>query len=217
MSKERHKRLKQLPSRPVGKGGVGRGRSAARESEKAADRVWLRSKKPVLRFVLIFGLLVLLFYAVFYWRGSEEEGIGRFFPWYLTRYAEASAAVLNGLGQSVEVHDRTIRSKSFHAEVVRGCDAMEAKALFVAGILAFPAPWRKKILGIIVGVSLLAILNLVRIVTLFLVGQYYRNLFPMMHIEVWQVIFILLTISLWFLWAWWATGARSSVADEQSA
>jgi exosortase H (IPTLxxWG-CTERM-specific) len=217
MSKERRKKSKKLPSRSVKKGGVGRERSAARESENAAARSRLRSKKPVVKFVLIFGVLIVLFYAVFYWPGSEERGIGRFFPWYLTRYAEASASVLNWLGQGVEVHGRTIRSKTFHAEIVRGCDAMEATALFVAGVLAFPAAWRRKIPGIIFGVSLLAVLNLVRIVTLFLVGQYYRKLFDMMHIEVWQVIFILLTISLWFLWAWWATGARRPVANEQSA
>ena len=63
----------------------------------------------------------------------------------------------------------------------------------------------------------LAVLNLIRIVTLFLIGVYFRKFFHMMHIDVWQALFILLTISLWFLWAWWATGAKRPEPDGQPA
>ena len=210
---------KRLPPQPAAKSEKGPERVSPRTqpAASAAKSGWFQSKRPVLRFVLIFGVLIVLFYGVFYWRNAEDTWIGRVFPWYLSRYAEAGGAVLNWLGQEVRVAGQTLHSATFSVRIVRGCDAMEATALFVAGVLAFPVSYRRKITGVVAGVLILAIINLARIITLFLIGLYFRKFFHMMHIDVWQALFILLTISLWFLWAWWATRETTAKTDEQPA
>ena len=55
---------------------------------------------------------------------------------------------------------------------------------------------------------ILAVVNLVRIVSLFLVGVYFPKAFDWMHVEVWSAIFILLAIVLWTLWIQWAMKFR---------
>jgi exosortase/archaeosortase family protein len=55
---------------------------------------------------------------------------------------------------------------------------------------------------------LLLILNLVRIVSLFLIGVYSPRIFALTHIDVWQALFIFLAVLLWILWLLWATRSQ---------
>ena len=89
--------------------------------------------------------------------------------------------------------------------IVRGCDAVEAIALYVCAVLAFPLPFPKKLIGMTVGALLLSVLNLVRVVSLFLIGVYSHRIFNLMHIDVWQALFIFFAVLLWILWLLWAT------------
>ena len=132
----------------------------------------------------------------------------RHFPYYLGLNAKLSGYILGLLGQDVTVRDTSISSPAFSVTVKQGCDAIEPTALFICAVLAFPAPFASKIPGIIVGALFLAVLNLIRIVTLFLTGVYFPNAFQFMHIEVWQVIFIPLAVLFWILWLLWATQSQ---------
>jgi len=69
-------------------------------------------------------------------------------------------------------------------------------ALFVAAIVSFPAILKKKIIGIIIGLMIIFLLNIIRIIALFLTGTYMPSLFKVIHIGVWQVIFILIALAL---------------------
>ena len=64
---------------------------------------------------------------------------------------------------------------------------------------------RSKLPGLVVGTFVLAVVNLIRIVTLFYTGIYWPKWFEAMHVDVWQPIFILLSLTFWILWAVWAT------------
>jgi exosortase/archaeosortase family protein len=56
-----------------------------------------------------------------------------------------------------------------------------------------------------VGTAFLAVVNLIRIASLFLIGIHFPKTFELMHGEVWQIAFILLAILFWALWIGWAT------------
>lgn len=58
-------------------------------------------------------------------------------------------------------------------------------------------------------------LNVGRIVSLFLTGIYFPKAFNVMHVEVWQVLFIIFAIGLWIFWIKW-TKKRSSMVIFQS-
>jgi exosortase/archaeosortase family protein len=134
--------------------------------------------------------------------------IKRFVPWHHQLIAKVSGGMLTVLGQDITVADTSISSQMFSVQIVRGCDAVEAIALYVCAVLAFPLPFLKKLPGIIAGVLLLLVLNLVRVVSLFLIGVYSPTIFDMMHIDVWQALFIFLAVLLWILWLLWATRSQ---------
>ena len=94
--------------------------------------------------------------------------------------------------------------RSRAVEVVRGCDAMEPVALFVSAVLASPVSWGARAMAAIVGTAVLLTINLIRIISLFLCAVHWRSAFDIMHLDVWQALFIFLAIFLWALWAAWA-------------
>lgn len=123
------------------------------------------------------------------------------FPGYLRFNAEVSGWILGIFEDRVTVEGQSVGSPRYHLTIERGCDAIEPSALFIAGVLAFPAPLLSKLPGLLLGTVCLLVLNLIRIVSLFYVGVYWPKAFHVMHVDVWQALFIFLAILFWTLWA----------------
>lgn len=167
----------------------------------------------MLRFVVTFGVLMILFYAAYYTPRSISAPVAGLFDTCLDLYAKASAKVLGLLGSEVRVAGTLISSARFSVQIVRGCDAVEATALYVCAVVAFPVGWRRKPPGILGGVLLLVILNITRIVSLYYIGIHFPKAFRVLHIDVWQPAFILVAVLLWLVWAWWATRIGTVQSD----
>jgi len=166
----------------------------------------------VLKFLLIFFILLVVFYVFTEFSLIYKK---RFVPWHLHLIAKVSGHLLSLLGQNITVTGSSIHSPRLTANIIRGCDAVEAIALYVCAVLAFPLPFLKKLTGIIAGTLVLLILNLIRIVSLFLIGSYSTRIFDLMHIDIWQALFIFFAVLLWILWLLWAT--RSQVATRPAS
>ena len=165
-------------------------------------RAWLTSKAPVLAFAAKFGGLVLILYCLLALPFSEKVLYS-----YLEVNASASHFILNLLGQDTSVSEVTIRSTSasFAIAIRRGCDAIEPTGLLCAAILAAPGLVARKLVGMVAGAIILQALNLVRIVTLFLVGNHFpRGLFDSVHLEIWPALFILVAVACFVGWKGWA-------------
>jgi len=160
----------------------------------------------VLKFLFIFGILLALFYVFI---AFSPFYIKKIVPSHHQLIARVSGGLLDVLGQDTTVRRKSIHSSRFSVKIIRGCDAVEAIALYVCAVLAFPLPFLKRLFGIIAGILLLLILNLVRIVSLFLIGVYSPKIFAMMHIDVWQALFIFFALLFWILWLLWATRSQS--------
>lgn len=156
-----------------------------------------------MHFGLKFGLLMALYYGVILIPFFDRLLFG-----YLGESAQVGASILNLLGNHVQVAETSIRSAEFSITVRRGCDGIEPFWFFCAGVLAAPASWSRKIPGIMVGAVLILSLNLVRIVSLFLIGLHSPGLFSTAHLEIWPAIFIILGIALWVGWISWAKQPR---------
>src|SRR5262249_15401905 len=139
------------------------------------------------RFLLRFATLA----AAFYFVSLAPAFDRRVTVPVLRGEAAATGLVLRGLGQHPEVKGVTIASSSFAMEVRRGCDAIEPVALVVLAIAASPARWRTKLGGALAATAILAALNLTRLVTLFFVGLHFPRAFNVMHLDVWQALFVL--------------------------
>lgn len=162
---------------------------------------WWSAKAPVLFFAAKFGVLIVLLYTFLALPAADRLLYGD-----LKANAWLSSGILNLLGQGTHVSDVTIASVSspFAIAIRRGCDAIEPTWLLCAAILAFPGPWKRKFAGMLAGIVVLQVLNLVRIVSLYLVGSRCPSLFPSMHLEVWPALFIVVAIVLFIGWKGWA-------------
>lgn len=179
-----------------------------RAPKPGANRnVWVGSKKPVFMFVGTFVLLMGLFYAITFVDALEKNVL----PGLMRLNASASAMVMNVFGEGAEADGTTLRSKRNSVNIAHGCDAIEPIALFVAAVIAFPAPWKTKLPGLLIGTFVLTALNIVRIISLFYVGIWKPSWFDRMHEDVWQPAFIVFSLFFWVVWALWATkpAARS--------
>ena len=168
------------------------------------------SRHPVILFLLTFGVLMGLFYAFVIFTPFYKRD---FLLSYLPFNARVSGAVLGLVGQDITVAGASISSPDFSVTVDPGCDGVEPIALFVCAVLAFPAPFLRKVPGIIAGTLILAILNFVRVISLFLIGVYWPRVFYIMHIDVWQAMFILFAVIFWIIWLQWAT--QSPIARQR--
>ncbi len=207
--KNRQKKISLPPSRGSQSDSPGRGKLSARRGLGRAWRDWLESKGPVVRFVVLFALLMGAFYAV-YLPFSGEEGI---FGTYLALIAKGSGAILRLVGQDVTVDGTVLDSSRFGISIVRGCDGVEATALFAAAVLASPVALRARILFALAGAAALVAINLLRNVTLFLVGVYYPKAFDRIHFEAWPGVLIVLVLASWLIWAQWAVRASDQETD----
>ena len=173
-------------------------------------RLWIRANWSDLRFLFVFGLCLVL-YFVSTLTPPVKEG---FFPAYLRWNARASGVILRILGQDVHVRDQSLVSGQGPAiDIERGCDAVEPSALFVSAVLASPVPLLSRLSAAVVGTFLLLVLNLVRVVSLFLCRVYFPKAFETMHLDVWQAVFIILAILLWAGWASRMARRRAAQAD----
>jgi exosortase H (IPTLxxWG-CTERM-specific) len=169
---------------------------------------WYADKGPVLRFGLQFGLLVGLLYALLATPYCEGLLLS-----YLQVNAWLSHLILNLLGQHTELSGVNISSAQFAIAIRRGCDAVEPTWLYCAAVLCFPAPLKRKLIGMVVGILILQLLNLVRIVTLYWIGVHIPSFFNSAHMEVWPMIFIAVAIVLFLAWRnWSATPSKSDAA-----
>ncbi len=161
---------------------------------------------PLLRFLLIFGGGFVLFHAAAATPWFQQSVL----PTYLAMTAQ-SAAWLLGLGiDGLVVRGTTIYGSAFSIDLRQGCDAIEPAALFAAAAIALPVSWRRRVIGIVSGVAVLQVANVLRTTGLFLIGLWAPSWFQFMHIEVGQAAFVLLTGVGWIIWARWALRARAA-------
>jgi len=169
------------------------------------------SKKPIFKFVVGLGLLLIAANVAL----STEKVDKGLIPSYLRGWAEVSASVLNVFGENARVYDSSISSNRFSVNIKKGCDAIQPTILFICAVLASPVAFKPKIPGLFLGLAFLMAMNLVRVLSLFYVGIYWNSAFEIMHHDVWQAVFIILSILAWGAWALWAV--RKTIEPKHAA
>ncbi|MES2821050.1 MAG: exosortase H [Pseudomonadota bacterium] len=107
----------------------------------------------------------------------------------------------------------------FAMSIEAGCNGIEASIILLAAIVAFPASWGQKFWGLAVGLASLHALNLVRIISLFYLGQWDMRLFEWAHLYIWQALImvdVLIVFLLWLRYLRRGPAARESAAPEMA-
>ena len=81
-----------------------------------------------------------------------------------------------------------------------GCNGVEASIVLIAAMVAFPSPWRWKLIGIGAGFIAIQFMNLLRIITLFYLGQWNSTAFEWAHLYIWQALIMLDVLVVFLIW-----------------
>ncbi len=152
----------------------------------------------MVRFILVFFvLLVALFVAEL--TGPVEHHV--IIP-FTSVLADVSAWVIHLFDGSTVSHGKLIQNASgtFVVSIERGCNGIEAVIILVSAILAFPAPWKHKLYGLVFGFLAIQLLNVVRIVSLFYLGMWSPVWFKWFHEYLWQALIVLDALIVFLVW-----------------
>ncbi len=159
-------------------------------------------RRPDTRFLFLFLIILGLSFTVVALRSVNDAVV---VP-YTALIARVSGAILRLFGESATVSGCIVSSPRFAVEIFNGCNGLITSLIFVSGVLAFPAKWPAKVIGVIGGLLAIQVINMVRIVSLFYVGVFFPALFNDAHIYIWQSVVILAGVGLWIGWAHFFAG-----------
>jgi exosortase H (IPTLxxWG-CTERM-specific) len=152
----------------------------------------------VTRFLILFPAILLALFALELTPPGQKWFVE---PW-TALVTQASIAAMKLFDPAVAGAGSVIASTrtGFSVVILAGCNGVEAMIVLVAAIVAYPAPWRHRILGMVAGVAAIQALNIVRIVSLFYLGQWNREVFEWAHLYAWQALIMLDALIVFLLW-----------------
>ena len=92
-------------------------------------------------------------------------------------------------------------SGSFEVDIAPACSGAVPTSIYLAAVFAYPTSWRARWLGTAIGIGVIQLVNVIRVIALFLIGLYFHQLFHDTHVYVAQALVVCVAIALWLYWA----------------
>ena len=153
-----------------------------------------RTRSSLVKTCALFALFLVALHGftwVFALKGYIRWGYGT---------AHVVSSILNATGVQNTVNFNIIHLRNDTWNVTSECTALNAVFLFISFILAYTSSLRSKALGLLSGIPLILVVNIVRLVALGWVTQYWPSQAHLFHDYVWEVIFMFFIVALWFVW-----------------
>jgi len=185
------------------------GSSALGNIAKSFTNGWMTGL--MLRFFIIFSILLIGLFTLEILQPAEKYVIIPF----TSLIADISVWLVKVFDENVIAMGNVIRDKAtgFGVRIERGCNGLEAVIILFSAIFAFPAPFKNKLIGFVIGFFAIQLLNLVRIISLFYLGQWNYTAFEWFHLYLWQALIILDALVVWLIWLRTLPGARPPGGD----
>ena len=153
------------------------------------------------KFLLIFCSVLALLFAIEMLNPVQEAVIHPF----TAVLANVSTAVILPFDDTVIAQGRILRDATtgFAVSIEAGCNGVEAAIVLIAGILAFPASIQHKVIAILAGFVFVQALNIVRIISLFYLGQWNYTVFEWFHLYLWPVLIMLDVLVVFAIYLQW--------------
>lgn len=150
------------------------------------------------RFFLVFLSVQAVLFGVEMLRVVQDAVVE---PW-TGLVASASAALIQFFDPTATSSGRVVQSahSGFGISIEAGCNGVEAAIVLLAAVLAFPSSWKMKFWGLALGFTAVQGVNLLRVVSLFFIGQWNMQLFEFAHLYMWQALIMLDVLVVWLLW-----------------
>ena len=144
----------------------------------------------ILRFLVVWGVLL---------------GVVALVPAILsgaiTGTLHSSRAALALFGIRAHILADVLAAGAAQVRIIPDCTPVFPFATLAAAILAFPATWRARLVGLAAALPLLWVYNVVRVLVSFAVLATKPALFDLVHGVLWQAFTIVFLLGLFLLWA----------------
>ena len=150
------------------------------------------------RFIVVFVLVLVTLFTLEMLTPVQQHVILPF----TALLAQLSAAIVLPFDSSVVAYGKILQfgDSGFAVSIEAGCNGVEATIVLIAAMLAFPSPWRLKFIGIGAGFIAIQFMNLLRIITLFYLGQWNHTAFEWAHLYIWQALIMLDVLVVFLIW-----------------
>ena len=160
-----------------------------------------RLSKDVLVYFFIFLTSLLVFI------GSFNLFENFYAVYFLKPVSFAGYSVLRQIGIPVAFNSNSVLSGfcdyNLQHHILRvnfGCTGIYALFIFLAGVIAYPAPVKAKIRGFGKGIPIFLLYSIVRLIIMGITGNYFVTLLPLVHnylMVAVNIVFILWLYSFW--------------------
>jgi exosortase H (IPTLxxWG-CTERM-specific) len=151
-----------------------------------AEEAW-GARAPRRRFLLAFSVILVALFAAQLTPPAQSAFV---LPW-TEALARISGGLITFFDSNVIVFGKVLQSATngFAISIEAGCNGIEAAIVLIAAMLAFPAPWKHRLTGIVV-----------RVASLFYLGQWRAEIFEFAHLYVWQALIMFDVLIVWLIW-----------------
>lgn len=156
-------------------------------------------RSPMVRFTLLFFLFLVGFSVL-----SVITELQNHLHVAECQIASASAWLAHLAGSRATVNDNLIMANSMTLDINHECTGVFVLFVLASFIAAYPARSLTKVVGLVVGVVLLTLVNVIRIATLVRLVDFYPNAFVYFHEYVWQGAFLMLVTLYAMTWVEWS-------------
>jgi archaeosortase B (VPXXXP-CTERM-specific) len=171
--------------------------SKSKEKKTKAKGKKKKGYGPIIRFcVIFFVLLTAITFLYSYGSGITAPVVMKLEV--LT--AIVTGFVLNVVGITAEVSGKLIFMDNFSIEVIGECTGLFEMLIFLAALIAYPANYKKKLLGLILGIPFIYVINIIRMAFISVVANWSPKTFDFLHVYFWQVAMIFIILAAWILW-----------------
>jgi exosortase/archaeosortase family protein len=172
----------------------GKGRTQAQSGNKSGQT----GRISIRRFSLVYLAMMGAFFFVISFaplqRVIDINGV------YTKGVVAATTRVLHAVGIPGSSEGSIIRLPSISLDVKFGCNGLEAVMIYSVAVVAFPASWKKKALGVMAGFVVIQVINVLRIAGLAYAGVRFSSIFEYIHIYVAQGVMIAVALGVFLIY-----------------
>lgn len=167
-----------------------------------------RPQISVRRFVITYLIVMGLFYLFIVFKPlTNRIDVNDI---YTKNVVLVTAKILTAAGIPCAYKESIINVPGISLDVKFGCNGLEAVMIYSVAVIAFPAPWKKKVIGILAGFLAIQAVNILRIAGLAYAGIHFKSLFNYIHIYVAQGIMIAVALAVFFIYLRYATNNKTT-------
>lgn len=150
------------------------------------------------RFVITFLVVLVALFSIELLNPVQEHVIVPF----TGLLAKISAALVAPFDDTVIAYGKVLQfsDTGFAVSIEAGCNGVEATIVLVAAVVAYPASWKARTVAILLGFIAIQSLNIVRIISLFYLGDWDLDIFSWVHLYLWPALIMLDVLVVFILY-----------------